>query len=166
MTTSTLKRFWSKVNKTETCWLWTASKRCKGYGAFAWMESGTLVQERAHRVSWKLVNGPVPDGSCVLHRCDVPACVNPSHLFLGTKADNNHDMCAKGRHVSGGTHCGKNGRWPRGENHHNCKLTESEVAAMRMDRSSGMSFSRLAAKYGIGIAQAWRICNNTRRNNE
>src|SRR5687767_4720826 len=87
------ERFWEKVRKTDGCWLWTASRNAKGYGQI-------MYQRRpihAHRVSWQLANGPIPDGLCVLHRCDNPQCVNPGHLFLGTIVDNNRDMFAKGR---------------------------------------------------------------------
>jgi hypothetical protein len=92
-----LARFWSKVHKTETCWLWTASKRNKGYGALCWWLNGKEVQSRAHVFSYRLHCGDIPAGLCVLHQCDKPACVNPMHLFLGTRADNNRDMFVKGR---------------------------------------------------------------------
>lgn len=77
------------------CWLWTA-------GALSGMQYGTFgvdtgVSHLAHRVSWELHRGPIPEGLCVLHRCDTPLCVNPEHLWLGTYADNNEDMAAKGR---------------------------------------------------------------------
>lgn len=86
-------RFWNKVVRTRSCWLWTAAKNEKGYGVFG------LGQEtdKAHRIAWRLINGLIPQGLFVLHRCDVPACVNPKHLFLGTNIDNVRDMIAKGR---------------------------------------------------------------------
>jgi hypothetical protein len=156
MKTTTEMRFWSHVNKTDSCWLWTGSKRYNGYGAFVWAEDGVVVQGRAHRYSWELVNGKIPDGLCCLHRCDVPACVNPSHLWLGTKADNNRDMCAKGRHVPGGTHCGA-GQYRRGGLHWNARLTEAAVRGIRTDRINGASFSELASKYGVSKTAAFKV---------
>jgi hypothetical protein len=100
-------RFWAKVNKDgptmphmeSPCWVWTAFKNQGKYGMVG---VGGRKVRLAHRVSWILSNGPIPhDGSahgiCVLHRCDNPSCVNPSHLFLGTNADNVRDKTSKGR---------------------------------------------------------------------
>lgn len=75
------------------CWLWTLAVDRSGYGKTRYQRKDI----RAHRWSWVIHNGPVPEGLYVLHRCDVPACVNPSHLFLGTHADNDRDMREKGR---------------------------------------------------------------------
>jgi hypothetical protein len=158
MNKKTIARFWEKVNKTETCWIWKASKRHKGYGAFVWCNNGEVVQGRAHRFSWEIHNGEIPRGFCVLHKCDTPACVNPDHLFLGTKAENNADMHKKGRNVPGGTHCKGAGKYPKGEDHPNAKLCKSSVVAIREDKDSGMSYSAIAKKYKIGIATAWKIC--------
>jgi len=125
---TTEQRFWNKVNKTDTCWLWTASKRNKGYGAFSYTRDGKMIQDRAHRYSWEIHKGSIPEGLFVLHSCDVPACVNPSHLFLGNNQENVDDMMNKGRHVSGGTYIQKyEGKYERGESHHGAKLDADGV---------------------------------------
>ena len=87
-------RFWAKVQKTETCWLWVAGTDRDGYGQFL---VGRLPH-RAHRISWALYHGTVPDGAHVLHTCDIPRCVNPAHLFLGDQAINMRDRSEKGRY--------------------------------------------------------------------
>jgi hypothetical protein len=96
------------------CLLWIAAVNQTGYGRPTY--DGR--QQLAHRVAWQIANGPIPAGMCVCHRCDIPACVNIDHLFLGTKRDNTHDMMVKGRHVTNGmerrTHC-KNGHQFNGE---------------------------------------------------
>lgn len=94
---STAERFWAKVEKGDGCWLWTASVNRRGYGKF---KLRSYVQVSAPRVAWMLTNGEVPDGMFVCHTCDNPLCVNPSHLWIGTCADNNRDMMEKGRHPS------------------------------------------------------------------
>lgn len=156
MKAQVIQHFWAKVAKGEGCWLWTASSRPKGYGAFAWTnDEGHMIQTSAHRFSWELAHGPIPKGMCVLHRCDTPACVNPDHLWLGTLNDNNQDMCRKGRHVSGGTYT--KGKYKRGEKHHNHKMTEHTVRQMRADRLIGMSLMALSRKYGVGTHAVYKI---------
>ena len=167
--TTTESRFWEKIDKggplpahypeLGPCWIWMASKRNKGYGAFVYPLGGDIVQGRAHRYSWELHNGPIPTGLCVLHRCDNPPCVNPAHLWLGTKAENNLDMTEKGRRFVRDP----NTNWiathiKRGNAHHAAKMTPDTVRSMRVDYESGMfSFSQLSRKYDIAIGATHRI---------
>ena len=89
-------RFWEKVRTGKGCWEWQGGRAAFGHGLIHLGNGNKLVQ--AHRVAWELANGPIPDGLCVLHHCDNPPCVRPTHLFLGTLGDNARDMVAKGRH--------------------------------------------------------------------
>ena len=179
LSAETIKRFWAKVNKDGPvpphapelgpCWIWMASLRNKGYGAFAYTCDGTLIQDRASRVSFVLSGGVLCDGECVLHRCDVPGCVNPSHLFAGTTAVNNEDMRKKGRRVPGGSktpvsEC----NYERGVNHHAAVLTPDIVRQIRNDRASGLSYGALSLKYGglHGLSHMSDIYVNTKQDLE
>jgi hypothetical protein len=86
-------RFWEKVDIGPGCWTWRGARNTKGYGRLDFNGPYRV----AHRVMWELTHGPIPDGLFVLHHCDNPPCVRPTHLYLGTKADNNGDMWARGR---------------------------------------------------------------------
>lgn len=116
------------------CWQWLGSKHPFGHGYFG---VGRKVVY-AHRFAWEQHNGPIPGDMCVCHTCDNPACVNPEHLFLGTRADNLADMRAKGR----------NAPMPHvpGERHGCSKLTDD---AVRHIRSSGEPAAALARLYGV-----------------
>lgn len=105
-------RFWQKVDKNTTsgCWEWRSSIRGNGYGAFfTHLHPEGRKCHGAHRYSWGLFNGAIPEGLLVLHKCDNRICVNPDHLFLGSHVDNMQDCAAKGRVKTIGqsmkTHC-------------------------------------------------------------
>lgn len=134
---SMLDRFWAKVEKSSGCWLWQAAKDERGYGRFGVGSHGARL---AHRVSWELVNGPLPHGMWVLHRCDTPSCVNPNHMFLGTHEDNMEDMAAKGR--------GRKNH-PTGERAYRAKLTLEQAQEIRRLRASGMTQIAVAQQFGI-----------------
>ena len=116
------------------CWLWKAALDGNGYGQIAVYHQGARP---AHRVSYELHKGKIPDGLWVLHRCDVPCCVNPEHLFLGTLKDNWDDCIAKMR----------SGRPTiRGEKNKAAKLTKEQVIDIKTKRISQRAFGML---YGV-----------------
>lgn len=105
-------RFWAKVDKGAElapggCWLWIGSTERHGYGQIS---VGAKHLARAHRISYELNIGAIPSGMVVCHRCDLPVCVNPAHLFIGTLSDNSRDMISKGRGIAQfkkKTHCSR-----------------------------------------------------------
>lgn len=91
-----MNRFWSRVEKTPTCWLWLGSRDQRGYGTMRFQGRN----QRAHRIAYQLAVGPIPEGLLACHHCDNPSCVRPDHIFIGTMADNIRDCVNKGRHGS------------------------------------------------------------------
>ena len=111
------------------CWLWIGSWNWMNYGNFRHRKRSQL----AHRISWEIYKGPIPEGLFVLHKCDVPSCVNPDHLFLGTQVDNIRDAVRKCRFVVGE----KNGQ---------SKLTENQAKEIKKDKRKN---SIIAKEYMI-----------------
>ena len=99
LTRALIARFHTKYEKSDGCWLWQAGKFHRGYGMVNLGRNirGQQFTTYAHRVAYVLAHGPIEPGQVVMHACDVPGCVNPSHLSLGTQGDNNRDCFAKGR---------------------------------------------------------------------
>jgi hypothetical protein len=136
-TTSIEIRFWAKVKKTRKCWLWTASTNGEGYGHLGKGRAGEGTVA-AHRFSWLLHHGSLPPrGIGILHKCDNPRCVRPSHLFRGDQNINMRDAATKGR-------------VPRGTRHWNAKLTPRKVAAIRRAFKRGdVSQTQLAKRFNV-----------------
>lgn len=128
----------STAQDSNHCWIWQKTRSSNGYGTFAF---GGGRNARAHRVSFECFRGPIPDGMDVCHRCDVRACVNPAHLFVGTRAENIRDAVIKGR-VNKDTRA-------RGIAHPSAKLTEDAVTAILEDLAQGVSKRQLALSYGV-----------------
>lgn len=144
------RRFWERVRKGPGCWEWVGAKVRDGYGELTL--GGSTARVRAHRLSWALHKGAIPNGMLVLHKCDNRSCVRPDHLFLGTQSDNNHDMAQKGRARSPRVKGTANGA---------SKLTEAQVRELRLLREQGWLLRDLAAKYDLSVPQIWHI---TKRN--
>ena len=146
-------RFWAKVAPSGDCWLWQgATFPRNGYGSFsvaAGKPRGHQAPHYAHRVAWELANGAIPAGQHVLHSCDVPACVNPAHLFLGTHRNNMEDAARKGRlHVSR-----PNGR----------TVSDESVSQIRALAASGVRRADLARQFGVSKTFVTLLLNGTRR---
>lgn len=167
LTEKNLRNFWKKVDKRgpDDCWLWTASKSSTGYGQL--MAGGRIL--KSHRIAWTLTGGAIPNGFCVCHKCDTPACVNPAHLFIGSHTDNMRDMINKGRGAVGDRHGSRihpervprgdrSGsrlhpeRVPRGEAVGTAKLTASQVIEIRALYADGDTLKRLASRFGVSFS--------------
>jgi len=124
------------------CWLWFGMQRNgKAYGVFCWKNKSLS----AHRAAWEIYFGPIPPGMNVCHKCDVPMCVNPEHLFIGTQLDNMTDCRKKGRN-----------RAPIGEKQHLSKLSDDAVRNIRSDHDN-FSLREMAEKFGVNKSTIDRV---------
>lgn len=145
------QRFWSKVDRSGDCWNWTGPLSTRGYGMFHLMVAPKRHKTvLAHRYSWFLSHPESGDGF-VCHRCDNPKCVRPDHLFLGTPADNMHDMMVKGRHVNGMVLHPE--RAARGERVHCAKLRAVDIPEIVLARRRGEKLVDIAKRYGVKHSQ-------------
>lgn len=135
---SDIEHFWRHVLiplDRDCCWMWLAYKSAQGYGQFRLSKA----IQKAHRVSFEINIGPIPEGLFVCHSCDNPPCVNPDHLFLGTNWDNTHDKVLKGR-----------AQRLQGESHGRSKLTSSDVIDIRARLATGNSSQQaIASLFGV-----------------
>ena len=135
MTKEIEKRFKEKINITDGCWIWTAAKFHHGHGAIK--VNGKMI--KAHRLSWELVNGPIPENLVVRHLCNNSSCVKVDHLALGTQKDNVHDMIKAGRHGhKKATHCKNGHEFNEANTYHvikkgsrNCRVCDRERQKLR-----------------------------------
>ena len=143
---NTVDDFWNNCKKSDGCWEWQLRRDKEGYGHF-------FIDNRrwlAHRFSWTLINGPIPDGLQVLHSCDNPPCIRPDHLSLGTNLENNRDKIAKNRDVIF-----------EGSRHANSKLNEAKVVEIRK-RAVAESYSSIARSYEVSVSTISEIVNGLR----
>lgn len=136
-------RFWSKVSKGNTCWLWTDGSDKDNYGKFMTKENGIQIDHRAHIYSYELKHDPIPEGMCVCHTCDNPPCVNPFHLFLGTTEQNTFDRNQKGRQAKGAKVA-------------TSKLEDEDVKTLRL-LSDTLSVTQLAKRFNITRSSVYAI---------
>ena len=145
------ERFWAKVDRSgDGCWEWQAATS-RGYGSF---NDPTFPTHRAHRIAYLLANDTIDPNLDVCHECDNPLCCRPSHLWQGTRAENNRDMAAKGR--ANGGHPGKYGT--AATKH---KLTEEQAAAILSRKRAGGSTKLLAIEYGVSTTVVKKIANGS-----
>jgi len=132
-------RFFDRLEHGENgCWNWTGGTISDGYGSIRFVTDNGKIESYAHRVSWIIHRGKIPDGLKVLHHCDNPRCCNPDHLWLGTDLDNALDKTEKGRN-----------NVPYGENAGSAKLKSEQVYEIRKLHSDGMPQRQIAKRFGI-----------------
>jgi hypothetical protein len=140
------KKFWSKVNKTETCWLWIGCVTVKGYGQVR----RKSITYYTHQYSWFLAGNTIPEGHLIRHKCRNRHCCNPDHLETGTHQENSDDMKRDGT-----TSANKTIR--KGQAHPMAKLTEQDILNIR---TSDIGTMKLAEQYDLNYSHIWKIRTN------
>lgn len=142
LTPTQITRFWAKVRKTETCWLWQGATDPNGYGHVYLSEN---LRPVAHRISYELSGQVLPDDLILRHYCDTPGCVNPKHLLPGTYKDNASDMVSRGRQC-------------KGEVHHSNKLPIESVRQIRqLYLTNNFTHAALAKRFQVNRSTVSKI---------
>lgn len=152
---SPAERLWRYVTKTDGCWIWTGYKNNKGYGLLhaGSQCAGTRRMLLVHRLSYEIHFGEFPQDALICHRCDVPACVNPDHLFIGTDHDNIVDSVKKNRWGD---------RARRGAAHHAARLDAGTARLIQFQYlDGGLTKRALAAKHGVHTSTITKIIDGS-----
>ena len=141
-----VERFLSKIEKTDSCWIWRGTRFDAGYGLFhhGRVKGVKRVIESAHRLSWQMFRGKIGGSLHVLHKCNNRPCVNPDHLYLGRPKENIRDEIESGTFIFG-------------TKHPLSKLTEADVPRIVSLSKSGISQRKIATMFGVNQALIWRI---------
>lgn len=146
------------------CRVFTGCTNRDGYGKIVYFSGGVTQYWQVHRFVWSQLKGPIPDKLLVCHTCDNPPCVELSHLFLGTDADNARDKTEKGRTPHGAVHAFV--RRPElvrsGTRHHNARLTPADVVEIRKLSKEGLSGIKIGIRFGISPSHAWEVATGRR----
>lgn len=148
-------KFWANIDVVDQCWLWKGYVGKSGYGYLRGPDSEMWF---AHRLSYHLIQGPIPSGYYICHKCDNKTCINPKHLFLGTPQDNIDDMWKKNRQAKDYNHPPQ-----RGENNHAAKVTDADVTTIREMFASGTTQAQLARLFHTTPANIHCIVRNKSR---
>lgn len=141
------ERLADKYVESGDCWIWTGAKNKNGYGC---VSTGKGTSTTAHKASYQVHVGPVAEGLDVCHKCDNPSCINPKHLFLGTRKENMQDSKRKGR---------QNPARAKGEETGSSKLTNDQVISVFKSAKAGVSLSQIAKTYNVRKQTIWSIAH-------